>query len=304
MSGAYFRQDFLETPDGAHLFFQVEGEGEPGMVLCDGLGCDGFAWKYLQAELKRRFRVLRWHYRGHGRSGVPDDRDRIGMMYTCDDLDRVMDAAGMQDAVVFGHSMGVQVALEFHRRFSNRVRGLVLICGSPGNPLDTFHDGTALKIAFPYLKRMVERFPHAAKAISGVALKTELALQVALSLELNRDLLQHDDLVPYFDHLAGMDPLVFARTLSALADHSAEDHLPYVDVPTLVVGGERDTFTPVWLSKKMAASIPHSELLIIPAGSHTAPLEQPALLQRTLDAFLEKQILSGGELQQAAKRAG
>ncbi len=271
------------------------------MVLCDGLGCDGFAWKYLQPELKKRGRVLRWHYRGHGRSGIPDDRDKIGMMYTCDDLDRVMDAAGMRDAILFGHSMGVQVALEFHRRFSSRVRGLVLICGSPGNPLDTFHDGRALKIAFPYVKRIVERFPEAAKTITGVALKTELALQVALRLELNRELLNHDDLVPYFDHLAGMDPVVFARTLSSLADHSAEDHLSHVDVPTLVVGGERDTFTPVWLSKKMAAAIPGCELLIVPAGSHTAPLEQPALVQRRIDRFLEERILTPRE---SAKRTG
>ena len=39
--------------------------------------------------------MLRWHYRGHGRSGLPRERERIGMLYTCDDLNRVMDAAGI-----------------------------------------------------------------------------------------------------------------------------------------------------------------------------------------------------------------
>ena len=67
----YFRQDYLTVPDGASLYYQVQGEGEPGMVLCDGLGCDGFAWKYLTPYLEQRYRVLRWHYRGHGRSGLP-----------------------------------------------------------------------------------------------------------------------------------------------------------------------------------------------------------------------------------------
>ena len=50
--------------------------GEPGAVLCDGLGCDGFVWKYLQPYLQQSHRVLRWHYRGHGRSGLPRHRDR------------------------------------------------------------------------------------------------------------------------------------------------------------------------------------------------------------------------------------
>ena len=71
------------------------------------------------------------------------------MLYTCDDLNRVMDAAGIEQAVLFGHSMGVQVALEFHRRYAHRVKGLVLICGSYGTPLDTFHDGNWLKRALP-----------------------------------------------------------------------------------------------------------------------------------------------------------
>ena len=81
----YFRQDFLTVPDGAALYYQVQGEGEPGMVLCDGLGCDGFVWKYLAPYLGQSYRVLRWHYRGHGRSGLPRERQRIGMLYTCDE---------------------------------------------------------------------------------------------------------------------------------------------------------------------------------------------------------------------------
>lgn len=288
--GDFFWQDHLETPDGASLYFQVQGDGEPGIVLCDGLGCDGFVWKYLVPELRREHRVLRWHYRGHGKSGVPHDRDRIGMLYTCEDLDRVMDAAKMERAVIFGHSMGVQVALEFHRRYAHRVSGLVLICGSYGNPLDTFHDDTLLRKAFPSLRALVERFPKAAAMVTRTGLNTELALQIALNLELNRELMKRADLIPYFDHLAKMDPVVFVRTLDSLAEHTAWDHLPHVDVPTLVLGGERDSFTPLWLSRRMADAIPGSEFMIVPGGSHTAPLEQPAMVNDRVSRFLAQRI--------------
>ncbi|AKF81978.1 alpha/beta hydrolase [Myxococcus fulvus 124B02] len=286
----YFHQDYLRVPDGADLYYQVTGDGEPGVVLCDGLGCDGFAWKYLAPYLSRRHRVLRWHYRGHGRSGIPEDRERIGMLYTCDDLQRVMDAAGMEKAVLFGHSMGVQVALEFHRRYASRVAGLVLLCGSYGNPLDTFHDSNVLKKLFPSLRRVVERFPEQSARLIHAALRTELAVQLAISLEMNRERIARNDLSQYFEHLARMDPVVFVRTLDSLSEHSAWDHLLHVDVPSLVVAGGRDKFTPGWLSRKMAARIPEAELVLIPDGTHTAPLEAPGLVEVRVERFLRERL--------------
>jgi pimeloyl-ACP methyl ester carboxylesterase len=286
----YFRQDYLSVPDEASLYFQVLGQGEPAMVMCDGLGCDGFAWKYLTPYLSRHHRVLRWHYRGHGRSGLPRDRTRFGMLYTCEDLDRLLDAAEAKQGVIFGHSMGVQVALEFHRRYAHRVRGLVLICGSYGNPLDTFHDSTYLKRIFPLLRHLVERYPVRAGRLIHALLSTELAMQVALSMELNRELISKADLAPYFEHLARMDPVVFVRTLDSLAMHTAWDHLPHVDVPTLIIGGARDKFTPSWLSRKMAEHIPGAELMLVPQGTHTAPLEYRELIELRIERFLHDRL--------------
>jgi pimeloyl-ACP methyl ester carboxylesterase len=207
----------------------------------------------------------------------------------------VMDAAGLtRPAVIFGHSMGVQVALEFHRRYAHRVAGLALICGSYGNPLDTFHDHTLLRTAFPFIRKMVEKYPQLSRKMTSIAMKTEIALQIALHTELNRHLMKVADLVPYFDHLASMDPLAFVRTLDSLKDHSAWDHLPHVDVPTLVIGGEQDRFTPVWLSRRMADAIPEAEFTLVPGGSHTAPLEQPGLVAKRVDRFIKQRVIANG----------
>jgi pimeloyl-ACP methyl ester carboxylesterase len=115
-------------------------------------------------------------------------------------------------------------------------------------------------------------------------------LQYALLVETNAKLMRREDLLPYFKHLAQMDPLIFLRTLKSLDAHSARDHLPHVSVPTLVAGGEKDTFTPAWLSRRMAHAIPHSELLIVPGGSHTAPLEQPQLIGDAIERFLTERL--------------
>jgi len=286
MPGEHFLQDLHRVSDGTALYFQLWGEGEPAIVLCDGLGCDGFAWKYLLPELRRSHRVLRWHYRGHGRSDVPQDLSRLGMLYNCEDLKELMDAAGLRQAIIFGHSMGVQVALEFHRRHRDRVSGLVLICGSYGNPLDTVHDAPMLKNSFPVLRRLVERFPKMTGRLIALVLKTEVTMQLMISMELNREALQRNDILPYFDHLARMDPRVFVRTLESLAEHSAWDHLGRVDVPTLIISGERDRFTPSWLSDRMAQSVPRAQFMRVPQASHTAPLEEPELIWREVEQFL------------------
>lgn len=300
---AYYHQDYVRVPDGASIFYEVRNEGEPAMVLCDGLGCDGFAWKYLLPLLERRHRVVHWHYRGHGQSGMPADRTQVGISQCCDDLEQVLDAAGVKKAVLFGHSMGVQVALEFHRRHPERVAALVLVCGSYGTPLDTFHDTNLLKKALPFIRGVVERFPLATARFNRMVMNTELAVELAITLELNRALLKKNDFAPYFQHMSRMDPVVFLRTLQSLSQHTALDHLPNIEVPVLVVGGEQDHFTPAHLSRKMADLIPGATLLMVNGGSHTAPLESPEAIGHAVEVFLMNPKISEAALAEEAGTA-
>ena len=62
-------------------------EDGPGVVLCDGLACDGFAWRYLRPMLEDRFRVLHFHYRGHGRSGLPPNVADCTLPHLVSDID-------------------------------------------------------------------------------------------------------------------------------------------------------------------------------------------------------------------------
>src|SRR6202012_4656449 len=95
---------------------------------------------------------------------------------------------------------------------------------------------------------------------------------------------------PYFAHLAGMDPDIFIQVLHAAQAHSVEDLLVDVRAPTLVITGERDTFTPMWLSLRMQQLIPGAELLVVPGGSHVAPIEIPELILLRLDRFLPQHV--------------
>jgi pimeloyl-ACP methyl ester carboxylesterase len=279
---------FTEGDDGTRIHWSVAGDGAPALVCCDGIGCDGFAWKYLVRDFADRHRIVRWHYRGHGRSAIPQDRSRVGFDDICSDLAAVMKATGTPRAVFFGHSMGVQVALEYHRRHPEQVQGLVLICGSHGLPLDTFHDSKALKVILPSMISAADRWPDATNLIWKFAAGGELAYQIATHLEVNGKLVHREDFTPYFRHLSSMDPRLFLGMLKHASEHTAFDHLPEVKVPTLIVAGTADTFTPYWLSEEMHDRIPGSEMLTVPGGTHVAPIEQPELIALRLEKFLAR----------------
>ena len=290
-------QPHLERPatrprarKGARLFWTSQGEGAPSVLLCDGLGCNGFIWRYLEPALARQHQVVHWHYPGHGQSPPPREAGGYSLPSLADDAVMVLEAARSPRAIVIGHSMGVQVALEMHRRHPHAVAALVLVCGSPGHPLDTFHDTTVLRTLLPVLRRTADAAPQGVSALTRALVRSGIALELALLFEVNPDLVHREDLQPYFNHFLSMDPRVFLRAMQAASEHSAQDHLIAVDVPTLVIAGDRDRFTPAWLSRRMALEIAGAELLLVPGGSHTTPLEAPARIEQAVADFLRRRV--------------
>lgn len=207
-----------------------------------------------------------------------------------DDLAAVLDDAGIDAAVVLGHSMGVQVALETYRRHPDRVRGLVLLCGSPENPLRTFRGQRGLEVVLPRVRRAVERAPRLINQAARLLLPTRLAFRLAAKVEVNAELLDATDFMPYLRGLSRVEMPLFLSMLAAAGEHSAVDMLTSIAAPVLVVAGERDGFTPPELSRAMAAAIPGADLLEVESGSHTAPLERPDLVGRAVGEFLAHRI--------------
>lgn len=274
--------------DGTRIWWSSAGAARPAVVLTDGIGCAGYVWRPLEADLARERRVLHWTYRGHGASGAPADPERMTVDDAVSDLLCVLDAARERRVVLAGHSMGVQIVLEAYRRRPERVRALLLLFGAPGRLLDTFHGTDVVRRVFPWAREAILRWPDAARRVFQAVVPTEVALQYALRFEVDAARVEPSDIARYLDDLSRVDPTLFVRLLDSAANHDASALLPHVAVPTLVVAGERDTFTPLRLSEDMARTIPGAELLVVPGGTHVGPLEQPELVNSRVRAFLAR----------------
>jgi pimeloyl-ACP methyl ester carboxylesterase len=276
---------FDQTP----IWYRRIGSGEPTLVLCDGVGCDGYIWKYLIPHFENRYRVLHWHYRGHGRSGTPENLENLGIEECAEDLKQVLDdASAKQPVVLLGHSMGVQVILEFYHRYPERVLALVPVTGSYGKAIDYVHDSGLVKRIFPLMQYATGKFHKLVLNFWRQMVGTDLAYWYSCTFEINEGLIKREDFFPYLEHLSRMDPDVFLRTLAGAARHTAEPYLPDISAPTLIVAGEQDHFTPYWIQRRMHAMIPNSQLLTLPMGSHTGPIELPELTNLRIDKFLQE----------------
>lgn len=280
------RQLIVRSAVGTDLWVGVVGEG-PAAILCDGLGCDGFIWKHILRDLSRDHTVIRWHYRGHGRSERPADLRDMSVVGLAEDLLLVMDALGIDTAMCAGHSMGVQVVLEAALGDgAERLQHLLLLCGAPGRPLDSFKNTSLGLQVFPWLQRLAALRPELVRSVWRTTVPSRMALAMARTFEINASLIHVEELRPYLQTLSTMDPLAFLAMLDDASRHTAEDRLSDVAAGTLVVAAERDTFTPMSRSLPMARNIPGAELFVLPDATHIGPLEWPELLNLRIRRFL------------------
>lgn len=289
--------------DGTPLAFASGGvRGARAIVCANGLGVSTFFWDYIADHFKGDHEIVVWDYRGHGASGIPPDPRSITIPGVADDLARVMDAHEIERAVLLGHSMGCQVILEFCRLFPDRVLGLLPMLGACGHPMDTFIDPRVGRAVYRGAYKLATSFPEA------ISIGMKLTLQKPLTWHLARltglvhpDLAKKEDMEPYLEHLARLDVNVFFEMARAAQDHDAGPFLGDIDVPVLVVAGERDLFTPRHLSIEMAERMPRAELLEIPRGSHAALIEQPELINLRVEKFIRESIVPFEEELRAGK---
>lgn len=284
------KEGFTHSRDGTEIYYKSIGLGFP-IVLCNGMGVSTFFWKYLENHFKHQFQVITWDYRGHGRSGPPADKKNVSVFSLVEDCKAVCKELKVKKALFIGHSLGTQVVLEFYRNYPKMVAGIVSCLGTFGRPMDFFYNSPLSKYLFEFFSSLGLKFPKPSNFISTLLIKNPFWFQLGGLLKMiNTGMADKNDAQEYIDHILSLEPEFFSKLSRNAQAHTAEDVLSTIQVPTLVIGADDDTFTPVWLAKKMHRIIPASELFIIRKGSHAALVEQPELINLRIEKFIRERL--------------
>lgn len=285
--------------DGVQLYWRAIGQG-PWIACCNGVGVSTFFWKYLVAHFSDRYTCIVWDYRGHGRSERTLDPHSADMSIErhADDMIAVLRAVAEADgassttpALMVGHSMGCQVALETRRRAPDLCSGLVLMLGTAGKTLTTFFDWRHSPAAFRLAHALLFKSGPRANDVIRPLLESPIAFRFATQFSLvDPYYTTGEDFLPYLEHLATLDFRLFIENVCQTNNHDAWDLLPDLDRPLLVVAAENDKFTPMWCSEKIVRDTPGAEMMVLADASHAALIEQPETINHRLERFIRERM--------------
>lgn len=273
--------------DGTEIGYQVRGRG-PGIVLANGLGGTFEAYRHIFDALGERYRVLCWDYRGLYESGTPANRDTFTVEHQCDDLEVLMDHEGMDRAVFIGWSMGVQVNFEYFRKRRARMDGIVAINGTYGRPFRTAMSTRVVEHVIPMLLKALRAQADFVGKTTRAVVGWEGLVGAMKRFGLVSETLDVDAFRDVAEGFKDLDWKNYTDLMQRLGEHDAEDVLHEIDIPVLVITGDRDIMTPAFTAERLHRSIRGSRLVIIRGGTHYTPVEYPRVVQEELLDFLAR----------------
>jgi proline iminopeptidase len=240
------------------LFYEIHGQGTPIVVLHGGLGLDH---QYLRPALDSWgdfARLVYLDHRGNGQSDTPGDWEEITFEAMTNDIESLRSALGIDDVILYGHSYGGFIALDYALRHPERLRGLVL--GSTA----------------PHLRSEPRIPPDAdpgAVAAFGEILSGPMGSDDQWADTWRRALPLY---WPKMDAALAADihdrthysAAAWNRSAQLLADYDMSDALPQIQTPTLLLSGDQDFLTGPASHEELRAGLPNSELVVFEGAGH------------------------------------
>jgi pimeloyl-ACP methyl ester carboxylesterase len=272
----------LKTDDGISLHYEEAGAGTP-MVFVHEFAGDHRSWEPQVRYFSRRYRCIAYAARGYPPSEVPESFEQYSQERARDDVRAVLDALKIERAHVVGLSMGAFATLHFGMAYPKRALSITMAgVGSGAHPAQ------------------YEVFQRDARANAE---EMRVKGMGAFAARYGRG--------PARVQLEAKDPRGFAEFLKQLSEHSAVgsantmqgyqarrpslyalvEDIKRISIPALVIAGDEDDIT-LETSLMLKRAIATAGLAVFPKTGHAMNLEEPALFNQTLDAFLH-QVESG-----------
>ena len=256
--------------NGTRLYFQVRGQGIPMLMMHGGLGLDHTYFLPWFDPLCAQMEIIYYDHRGNGRSERPQSMVGISHDTWIADADALCSHLGFEQIILFGHSYGGALALEYALKYRDRLAGVVLCCTAP---------------TFDFLDVILDN----AQA-RGTAEQLE-ALEKLLSGAVHEDAEWQKMWMTYLPlYFKEYDPAVGSAmdrqtVYSVAAQNHANAHclplfnalnqLRKIETPTLIISGREDWITPpVQAGERIHARLPNSESVVFEESGHFPFIEE------------------------------
>ena len=253
------------------LHYESIGRGQP-IILLHGWINSWDVWRDSMIALAqtRNYRVYALDFWGFGDSakGVRTTSSVFRVSSYVDMVYQFMNTLGIQQAPVFGHSMGGTVALQMAMEHPDRINKVAVV-GSPvlGNSLNPF-----LRLAgYGAIAKLIWRYPILLHSIMRVLLaKDSKEVRQMISRDVQRTTIES-----------------FFRSIGDLRDTDLRGALPKLDLPTLGIYGVNDNIVSPANAEWLSESTPHTQVSMMQYSRHFPMIDEPDLFLSTLYAFLE-----------------
>jgi len=289
----------VTTPDGVPLAVREAGpvDAQVTMVFVHGFCLRMAAFHFQRTRLPDRLRspvrMVFYDQRGHGRSGAGTP-ETYTLTQLGEDLECVLRTVAPRGVVVLvGHSMGGMTVLSHARQFPDqyggRIVGAAIISsaaeGVTRSPLGEILKNPALE-AFRFTARSAPKLMHRGRNVSRSVIGPVLRAASYSDLQVSRSLDAFSQRM-----MNGTPIATMVGFLDALEKHDETAGLwTLLRVPTLIACGDHDLLTPDEYSRKMAASLPRSELVIVTGASHLALLDKPDAINDGLVRLVHRAV--------------
>ena len=245
--------------------FEEMGSGDSTpIVFLHGVGSDKSVWAPQLRHFRQTRRAVSFDYPGYGESDPVEGVSRDD--YAASVL-AAMDALEIERAHICGLSLGGVVAIAMHAAAPQRCATLIIADSFAVHP-----DGQAI----------YDRSVAASRSMTMRELaeaRTGVLLGGSASEALRADIVET---------MAAIDPAVYRIGAEAVWLADQRDRAAAIEVPTLVLVGEKDVITPPLLSEELARLIRGSRLMRIAGAGHLANAEQPGSFNAAIESIVSE----------------
>jgi len=268
--------------NGTRLFYTTTGSGRPLLVMHGGLGWDHTYLRPSLDALGGQATVVYYDHRGNGRSAAPDDWTSVDHATWTGDADALCDHLGTERIVLFGHSYGGFLALEYALGYPDRLDGLILCATAPALAHQEVAIANAQKRGTPdqvqtLLDLLSCRVAQASTFRSGIETVLPIYFFDPDEAPLERIIDEMTFCARAFDR----------ASFHCLPLYDVRDRLCEIDVPALVLGGRDDwLMPPAYSVEPLGAALPNAETTIFERSGHFPFIEERALFAEVVTEWL------------------